>query len=240
MLSTVASIPALGWLVFVELPMQRRCSRSTRRCSRPRLLLVLGLALAALGAWVLARRMMGPIRALGGAARLGGGDLGHRIDVRTGDEIETLARQLQQHGRAAAGVLRRPRAEGRDRTHELARSVEELTASGEVLRLIAGSPDDLQPMFQSILEHATRLCEARFGTFWMFEGDAGRAVAMRGAPPAYEAYRMNPGVVGADRDGPVRGVTGAGQIEDVRATPATPRAIPCAAPESISAASARC
>jgi len=183
-LYAAAPIPALGWLVFVELPMQEALQPLYTSLIQTGLLLLLGLALAAGAAWVLARRMMVPIRALGaGAARLGGGDLGHRIEVKSGDEIETLAggfnRMAEQLQESYAGLEQKVEA----RTHELARSVEELTASGEILRMIAGSPDDLQPMFQTILENAIRLCEASFGALWLLEAGMLRTGAMREVPP---------------------------------------------------------
>jgi signal transduction histidine kinase len=188
-LSAAARIQALGWLVFVELPVQEALQPLYTSLLQTTILLVLGLALATLASWVLARRMMVPIRALStGAAQLGSGDLAHRIEVKSRDEIEELAggfnRMAERLQESYAGLEQKVEA----RTQELARSVDELTASGEILRLIASSPDDLQPMFQGILEHGTRLCEANFGTFWMFEGDKAHAVAIRGAPPAYDEF----------------------------------------------------
>jgi signal transduction histidine kinase len=221
-LYAVAPIPALGWLVFVELPMQEALQPLYTSLIQTGLLLLLGLALAAGAAWVLARCMMVPIRALGaGAERLGSGDLAHRIEVKSGDEIETLAggfnRMAEQLQESYAGLEQKVEA----RTQELARSVEELTASGEILRLVAGTPDDLQPMFQNILEHATRLCEASFGTFWLFDDETARAVAIRGARPAYEAYLQKPVQLNADTMlAQVRRTGTPHQAEDVRLTPA--------------------
>jgi GAF domain len=62
-----------------------------------------------------------------------------------------------------------------------------------VLRVISSSPGELQPVFQAMLENATRLCEAKFGTLYLCEGDALRTIAMYGAPAAFaEARRRNP------------------------------------------------
>jgi signal transduction histidine kinase len=188
-LSAAAPISALGWLVFVELPLQEALQPLYKSLVQTLALLALGLALAALAAWVLARRMMVPIRALSaGAARLGGGDLAHRIEVKSQDEIQTLAggfnRMAEQLQESYADLEQKVEA----RTRELARSVEELTASGEILRIIAGSPDDLQPIFQTILKHGTRLCEAGFGVLWMVDGDRARPVAMHNVPASYAAF----------------------------------------------------
>ena len=79
------------------------------------------------------------------------------------------------------------------RTRELTESLEQQTATSEVLKVISSSPGDLQPVFEAMLANATRLCEAKFGVLYRSEGDALRAVAMHGAPPAYvEERRRNP------------------------------------------------
>jgi class 3 adenylate cyclase len=76
-------------------------------------------------------------------------------------------------------------------THERDEAVEREKASAEVLRVISSSPGDLEPVFQAMLENATRLCEAKFGTMYFREGDAFRAVAMHGAPTAYRESRLH-------------------------------------------------
>src|SRR5262249_35037290 len=73
--------------------------------------------------------------------------------------------------------------------------LEQQTATSEVLRTISSSPGELKPVFQTMLENATRICEAKFGTLTMLEGDELRVVAMHGAPPAFEEFRRrNPRV----------------------------------------------
>jgi GAF domain-containing protein len=80
-----------------------------------------------------------------------------------------------------------------ERTRELAESLEQQTATSEVLKVISSSPGDLQPVFEAMLANATRLCEAKFGVLYRSEGDAFRAVALHGAPLAYvEERRRNP------------------------------------------------
>ena len=79
------------------------------------------------------------------------------------------------------------------RTRELTKSLEQQTATSDVLKVISSSPGDLQPVFEAMLANATRLCEAKFGVLFRSEGDALRAVAMHGAPLAYvEERRRNP------------------------------------------------
>jgi two-component system NtrC family sensor kinase len=75
------------------------------------------------------------------------------------------------------------------RTRDLTESLEQQTATSEVLRVISSSPGELEPVFQAMLANATRICEAKFGTLWLREGDAFRAVALHNAPPAYAEAR---------------------------------------------------
>jgi hypothetical protein len=79
------------------------------------------------------------------------------------------------------------------RTRELAEAFERQSATSEVLELISSSPGNLQPVFETILANAVRICEARFGTLYLREGDALRVVAMHDAPPLFaEERRRNP------------------------------------------------
>src|SRR5215469_7520317 len=72
-------------------------------------------------------------------------------------------------------------------------ALEREKASADVLRVISSSPGDLQPVFNTILINATRLCEANLGTLELWENDAGRLAASHGAPRAYlEARRREP------------------------------------------------
>jgi two-component system NtrC family sensor kinase len=71
------------------------------------------------------------------------------------------------------------------RTRDLAESLEQQTATSEVLQVISSTPGDLDPVFQSLLENATRVCGANFGTMHLIEGDIARRVALYNVPPAY-------------------------------------------------------
>ncbi|HVI61192.1 MAG TPA: GAF domain-containing protein, partial [Bradyrhizobium sp.] len=78
------------------------------------------------------------------------------------------------------------------RTRELAEAREQQTATSEILRVISSSPGDLKPVFETMLENATRLSEAKFGFLFLREGDAFRAVAMHGPPPIVEWMQQAP------------------------------------------------
>jgi GAF domain-containing protein len=71
------------------------------------------------------------------------------------------------------------------RTRDLAESLEQQTATSEVLQVISSTPGDLEPVFQSLLVNATRVCGAKFGTMHLIEGDIARRVALYNVPPAY-------------------------------------------------------
>ena len=72
------------------------------------------------------------------------------------------------------------------RTRELAESLEQQTATAEVLSVISSSPGELEPVFQAMLENAVRICGAEFGNLSLFDGNALRIAAMHNAPPALE------------------------------------------------------
>src|SRR5262249_41483039 len=82
--------------------------------------------------------------------------------------------------------------EVQERTRELSESLEQQTATSEVLQVISTSPGELQPVFEAILANATQLCEASYAILWLREGDQFRAGAFYGAlPPAYtERWRQ--------------------------------------------------
>src|SRR6516164_3537203 len=79
--------------------------------------------------------------------------------------------------------------------NELRESLEQQTATSEVLRVISSSQGELEAVFQAMLENATRICEAKFGTLYLREGDGLRAVALHGAPLAYAEERQRHPVI---------------------------------------------
>jgi class 3 adenylate cyclase/putative methionine-R-sulfoxide reductase with GAF domain len=92
----------------------------------------------------------------------------------------------------------------RQRTTELTESLEQQTATSEILQVISSSPGDLQPVFATMLEKAVRICNAKFGNIYRWDGDALHLVAAHNTPPAFaEARRYSP----SKRPGP-KTVTG--------------------------------
>ena len=80
----------------------------------------------------------------------------------------------------------------RQRTDDLTESLEQQTATSEVLQVISSSPGDLQPVFVAMLERATRICEAQFGNLFLRDGDDFRADAIIGTPDYVAFRRRNP------------------------------------------------
>ena len=74
--------------------------------------------------------------------------------------------------------------------NELRGSLQQQTATSEVLQVISSSPGDLAPVFQVMLENATRVCDAKFGNMLLFEGGAFRTVALHNAPRAFAEARQ--------------------------------------------------
>jgi GAF domain-containing protein len=78
----------------------------------------------------------------------------------------------------------------RQRTMDLGEALEQQRATSDLLQVISGSPGNLEPVFQSMLENAVRICGANFGNMVLCEDDGFRAVAMYNAPDAYAKARM--------------------------------------------------
>ena len=72
---------------------------------------------------------------------------------------------------------------------ELRESLQQQTATADVLKVISSSPGELQPVFDAMLANATRLCQASYGHMWLCEGNAFRTVALHGALPAANQWQ---------------------------------------------------
>jgi signal transduction histidine kinase len=116
--------------------------------------------------------------------------------------------------------VREPRAKLERR---LAEALEQQTATSEVLQIISISPGELEPVFAAMLGNAVRICEAKFGSLYLREGDAFRVTAQHNAPPGFAEERRREPVL---RPGPGTALDLAArtkravQITDVAAEPA--------------------
>src|SRR5215475_14562751 len=130
------------------------------------------------GALLLTLRLVGPIEALrAGAARIGSGDLAGRISIRTGDELEALADQFNQMASQLQASYVDLEKKVELRTRELAQSVEELRALGEVSQAV-NSTLDLETVLNTIVAKATQLSGTEAGAIYVHD-DAKNEFALR-------------------------------------------------------------
>jgi GAF domain-containing protein len=101
------------------------------------------------------------------------------------------------------------------RTRELSESLEQQTATSQVLQVISSSPGELEPVFQTILENATRICEAKFGKLLLYDADAFRVVAMHGAPPESAALGRRDPVIRFSRVNPLGRVVATKELQHI-------------------------
>ena len=107
-----------------------------------------------------------------------------------------LRKQLQERTRELAEARKRLR----QRTDDLSEALEQQTATSEVLGVISSSPGELEPVFKAMLENATRICEAEFGTLFRFDGELLHVAASTGTRDALVDYQA--------RRGPFRPLSG--------------------------------
>ena len=168
-LTAFAPISTLGWLVFVDLPVSEALQPVYDSLRRTIILLALGLAFAVLAGVWLAQRMVVPIRALAkGAARIGSGDLDHRIEMQSGDEVQILADSFNDMGARLKDSYATLEQKVTDRTRELSQALDQLRALVDVGQTL-NSTLELQAVLTAILPHACRLANATSGAIYTFD-----------------------------------------------------------------------
>ena len=191
-LTASAPIAPLGWTMFVELPVEEAYAPLYAALQRLAIVLLAASLFAVFAGIFLARRMVGPIQALrAGAERIGAGDLAQRISIKTGDELEGLADQFNEMGARLQESHADLEKKVEQRTAELTESLEQQTATSEVLETISSSAGDLKPVFQKMLQNATRICGANFGAMTLHEQGGFRTVALHNASELYLSAQLH-------------------------------------------------
>ncbi len=108
-------------------------------------------------------------------------------------------------------------------TRERDEALEQQKATTEVLSIVGASPGELEPVFQAMLQNATRICEAKFGFLWLAERDGFRAVAFHNVPPALATRRQDDHIIHFGPDTPMGRLNETRQlvhVADIRSEPA--------------------
>ena len=186
-LPAYAPIAELGWAVLIERPVSEAYAPLYASTIRTSLLLLVGLGMAVFASFLIGRRVMRPIETLRqGAARIGSGDLDYRLAIKTGDELQSLADEFNKMTAQLQESYANLEHKVEERTQELTESLEQQTATSEILGIIASSPTDLKPVLDALAEKAARLCEANNAQIYRADGNILRLAACHGSLPATE------------------------------------------------------
>ena len=168
-----AAIPRMNWYVFFEQPLSKALQPVYGLLYRTGWLLALAIMLAVLAGMLLAHHLVTPIRALQvGARQLEASDFGHRINVKTADEIEELADHFNRMADQLQGSYSRLEQKVADRTRDLAQSNSELKALEEIGRAVASSLD-INAVLATIVTQAVKFSRADAGAIYSYDASRG-------------------------------------------------------------------
>src|SRR5262249_40324852 len=117
----------------------------------------------------------------GRLSRMAAGDFDQRISIANRDELGALATNVTRTSEQLGKLYR-----------GLQESLDQQTATAEVLQIINASPGDLAPVFGAMLEKAMRVCEADFGLLASYDGECFHSAAMQGVPEAFRVSWQHP------------------------------------------------
>jgi signal transduction histidine kinase/HAMP domain-containing protein len=178
-------IRSLDWAVIIERPLDEAYEPLYASLFRTSSLLLIGLGMALLASVFVARRVVRPLEALRqGVERIGTGDLNFRLQIKTGDEIETLADEFNKMTTQLQESYSNLEQKVKDRTRELSEALEQQTATSQILRVTASSPTDVQRVLDVVAENAARLCDSADALIARIDGDV--------LIPAVAKYRSMP------------------------------------------------
>jgi signal transduction histidine kinase len=186
-LSSYALIPGLEWAIIVDRPVEEAYETLYASMLRTSALFLIGLGMALLVSYFLARRVVQPMRVLRqGVERIGAGELGYRLDLKTGDEIEVLADEFNKMTSQLQESYVNLERKVEDRTRELSESLDQQTATSDILGIIASSPTDLKPVLDALAEKAATLCDANNAQIYRADETILKLAACHGSLPATE------------------------------------------------------
>src|SRR5580765_2789253 len=188
-LSSFALIRDFDWAVIVDRPVEEAYEALYASMLRTAALALIGLGMALFASYFLARRVIQPVRILReGVERIGTGDLGYRLNLKTGDEIEVLADEFNKMTSQLQESYANLEHKVEDRTRELTESLDQQTATSEVLKVISRSAFDLQPVLETLIENATKLCGADKGYIHRLRGDVYTMAVSYGASDEFKTF----------------------------------------------------
>jgi signal transduction histidine kinase/HAMP domain-containing protein len=142
-------------------------------------------ALALLLGYAISWSVIGPVQQMDARFKeIASGDFSQRVEIPNRDELGALAANLNRMSEELGRLYRQIEA----RNRELSESLEQQTATSEILRVIASSHTDLQPVFEIILADATRLCEANIAALFLYDGEVLSTAASYGTTQEFAEH----------------------------------------------------